>query len=325
MAIGKIAPIQKQYSNVINTIDQQLSKNNYARFPGTTQTFLPYKEKSGKYRTGLDDQAAYLDRLPEEERESEKARIRAAKKSLEDRLQIPGILDATSPFWNFAASDAVLREKFGTDLKVAPVKIGNEEVVFDTSDILKEIAWYWLRVHPGIAPSLEKYRQGAVSADVKYYIVDDDAEQRQNYSRKKEINKAIVAFEALTPTKQKQIGRLMGLPVTESTTEETVYNLIDSLLKETEFKTGNFKGLAPVKLFNDLIATTDIRLKVKDLVEQAMTHSIYRFDRGGKIQEGGITVASSKDDLVDFLLDEKNQMDLISLEKKLTNKKIEKS
>ncbi len=117
----------------------------------------------------------------------------------------------------------------------------------------------------------------------------------------------------------------MGLAVTDSSTEETVYNLIDSQLKETEFTTGAFKGLAPVKLFNDLISTTDSRLKVKDLVEQAITHSVYRFGQGGKLQEGGITVAGSKEDLVEFLLDEKNQMDLIALEKKLINKKIEKS
>lgn len=324
MASGKIAPIPKQYSNVINTIDQQLSKNGYARFPGTTQTFLPYKEVSGKYRTGLDDEAAYLDRLPEETREAEKKRIRIDKARLEADLGVPGILDPTSLFWNFAASEADLKAKFGTDVKVSPVKIGNSEVVFDTSSALKEIAWHWIRVHPGIASSLEKYKQGAISADVKYYVVDDEAENTQTYNRKKEINKAIVAFEDMAPTKRKQIARLMGLPITESTKEEVVYNLIDSLLKETEFKDGAHKGLAPVKLFNDLLKTTDSRLKVKDLVEQAITHSIYRFGQGGKLQEGGITIATSKEELVEFLLDEKQQLDLIALEKKLTNKKIEK-
>lgn len=325
MAIGKIAPIQKQYGNVINTVDQQLAKNGYARFPGTTQTFLPYKEVSGKYRTGLDKDAAYLDRLPEDAKKAEVTRIIETKARLEKQINIPGILEPTSLFWNFAASENDLRKKFGTDIKVSPVKVGNDEMIFDTSDLMKEITWNWIKVHPGIAPSLEGYKKGAVSADVKYYVVDDEAENKQTYDRKKQINKAIVAFEDMSPTKRKQIARLMGIPVTDSTKEEVVYNLVDSILKETEFKDGAFKGLAPVKLFTDLLKTTDQRLKVKDLVEQAITHSIYRFGQGGKLQEGGMTIATTKEELVEFLLEEKNQMDLIALEQKLTNKKIEKS
>lgn len=322
---GKIAPISKQFGDAINTLEQQLAKHSYHRFPGTSETFLPYKEHSGKYRTGLDVNAPYLERLPEEEKKAEKERIIKDKERLEKALGVPGILEPTSPFYNFAVSREFLIKKFGTDLKVSPVKIGNDDEFFDNSDTMREITWNWIKVHPRVAPSLDAYRKGQVPSDIKYYVVDEGAEVRETFSRKKEINKAIVAFESLTPTKKKQIARLMGLPVTEATTEETVYNLIDSQLKETEFKDGKFKGLAPVRLFNDLIATTDERIKIKDLVEQALIHSIYREAQGGKIVEGGVTVAVSKEDLVTFLLDEKNQMDVIALEKKLNIKKIEKS
>lgn len=321
---GKIAPIKKQFSDTLNTIDQQLAKYGYTRYPGTSETFLPFRETSGKYRTGLDIKAPYLQRLPEEEREAEIERITKDKERLENELGVPGILDPTSLFWNFAASKEQLQAKFGVTLQVEPIKIGNDEEFFNGSDPMKEIAWNWIKVHPRIAPSLDAWKRGEVPAEVKYYIVDDEAEQKDTYSRKKEINKAIVAFENLTPTKKKQIARLMGLPVTDNTTEEAVYNLIDSQLKETEFREGKNKGLAPVKLFNDLIATTDERIKVKDLVEQAITHSVYRPGQGGKILEGGLTIATSKEELVETLLDEKNQLDLIALEKKLTSKKIEK-
>lgn len=321
---GKIAPIKKSFSNAINTIDQQLDKNGLTRYPGTSELFLPYKEASGKYRTGLDPKASYLNRLPEEDKKAEIKRINETRQRLEDALGVPGILEPTSLFWNFTTSKEQLVAKFGAELRVSPVKIGNDEEYFDTSDPMKEIAWNWIRVHPRIASSLDAWKRGEVPAEVKYYVVDDEAEQRDTYSRKKEINKAIVAFENLSPTKKKQIARLMGLPVTDSTTEESVYNLIDTQLKETEFREGKNKGLAPVKLFNELIATTDERIKVKDLVEQAFTHSIYRPGQGGKVLEGGVTIATSKDELVETLLDEKNQVDLIALEKKLTSKKIEK-
>jgi len=323
--IAKISPIRKEYSNTFNTIDQQLAKHDYYRFPGTAVTILPHKEASGKYRTGLDDEAPYLNNLSEEDRKTEIERIRKDKVRLEKALGMEGtgVLDPTSPFYNFAASSEMLRTKFGSDIKVSPVKLGTTDIIFhlDGSDAMKEITWNWLSVSPRIAPSLDAYKQGKVPSDVQYYIADDEAESRDTYKRKKAINSAIAEFEALSPTKRKQIARLMGLPVTEETKEEVVYNLIDTQLKETEFKDGKHKGLAPVKLFTELIKTTDERLKVKDLVEQAIAHSIYRVGTGGKMMEGEVTASPSKEDLVEHLLQPENQMDVLALEKKLNIKK----
>lgn len=323
---AKISPVRKEYSNTFNTIDQQLAKHDYYRFPGATVTILPHKETSGKYRTGLDEHALYLDNMSKEDRDREVKRIKEDKARLEKDLGLEnsGILDPTSPFYNYSSSSEVLKKRFGTDIKVSPVKLGTNDVIFDLdgTDVMKEITWNWLSVSPKIAPSLDSYKKGEVPADVQYYIADDEAESRDTYKRKKAINEAIADFESLTPSKRKQIARLMGLPVTEDTKEEVVYNLIDTQLKETEFKAGRNKGLAPVKLFNELIKTTDDRLRVKDLLEQALTHSVYRVGPGGKILEGELTVSPSKEDFVEFLLDTANQMDVITLEKKLNNKKI---
>ena len=323
---NKIAPIKKDYgTSQIKHIEQQLAANGYTRFPGTSETVLPYKETSGKYRTGLDPDAPYLLRLPDESREAEVKRIKEVKKRIEDSLGVPGILDPTSLFWNYAASDQALTTKFGTILRVTPVKLGNEEEYFNfTNDPMREIAWNWIKVHPRIAPSYDAWKRGEVAADTKYYIVDDDAEATETFSKKKAINNAVIELDRLTPTKRKQIARLMGLPVTESTTEEVVYNLLDSQIKESELKEGPYKGQAPVRLFTDLVKTTDDRLKVKDLVEQAITHNIYRFGVGGKILEGAVTIAITKDELVENLLKDTAQLDVIALEKRLTGKKLEK-
>ena len=322
--IGKVAPIVKQYGDQVNTIDQQLNKNGYQRFPGTMEMLLPYKEVNGRYRTGLDVDASYLLRLADEDREAEIKRITEDKKRIENVLGVPGILNSNSIFYNFAVSKEQLVAKFGTDLQVSPVKLTDKEEFFDGEEIGKEIAWNWLRVHPRIAPSLDAYKAGKVSSDVKYYVVDDEAETRESYSKNREINKAIVAFESLSPTKKKQIGRQMGLPITESTKEESVYNLMSDVLREKEFKIGKLKGSSPLRLFNELIIMSDDRLKVKDLVTEAMTHSVYRPAQGGKITEGGITVAESELDLVEILMREDKQQDLLILEKKLKVKKIDK-
>lgn len=323
---AKISPVRKEYSNTFNTIDQQLAKNGFYRAPGSTAMFLPHKETSGKYRTGLDVDALYLNNLSEEDKKAEIKRITEDKKRLEKALGMEGtgILDPTSPFYNFAASSETLKKKFGTDIKISPVKLGNDDMLFylDGTDAMKEITWNWLSVSPRIAPSLEAYENKRVPSDIQYYIADDEAENKDKYKKNKAVNEAIAQFDALTPSKRKQIARLMALPVTEDTKEEVVYNLMNERLKAGEYKDGPNKGTSPVRLFAQLIKTTDDRLKVKDLVEQALTHSVYRTGVNGKIMEGELVASPSKEDMVEHLLKTENQIELIALEKKLNNKKI---
>jgi CO dehydrogenase/acetyl-CoA synthase gamma subunit (corrinoid Fe-S protein) len=126
----------------------------------------------------------------------------------------------------------------------------------------------------------------------------------------------------MTPDKKKKVARLLGLPVTDDTKEEVVYNLVDNVLKQTEFKTGKYQGLTPVEVFNRFADMKENLLHIKDLVKQALTHSIYRAKANGKIYEGEFEVAKDEDDLVKFLADDDNQDELITLEQKVKTKKL---
>ena len=63
-------------------------------------------------------------------------------------------------------------------------------------------------------------------------------------------------------------------------------------------------------------------LHIKDLVKQALSHSVYRLKPNGKIYEGEFEIASDEDELVKHLADDDNQEDLITLEQKLKSKKL---
>jgi hypothetical protein len=63
-------------------------------------------------------------------------------------------------------------------------------------------------------------------------------------------------------------------------------------------------------------------LHIKDLVKQAISHSVYRVRPNGKVYEGEFEIAKDEDDLVKFLADEDNQDQLLTLEGKLKSKKI---
>jgi hypothetical protein len=294
-----------------------LALRGFTRIPGTGVFKYPYRELDGKYRTGLDPDAAYIRRIQDPlEREMEIERVTALKQRLEKDL---GDIDLgpRSQFWNYGLSTSNQ-----DSLHVQPVKLLDGDNFFDLGIPFQELAFAWLRVHPTIASSYQAWERGEFPADTQFYVADDEVENAVLFKKKQLINKAIVKFDSMTPEKKKKVARLLGLPVTDNTTEEAVYNQVDNLLKQTEFKNGKYQGLSPVEVFNRYADMRENLLHIKDLVKQALTHSIYRARPSGKIYEGEFEVAKDEDDLIKTLADDDNQDMLLTLEGKLKTKKL---
>jgi hypothetical protein len=316
--IGKISTIKKEYNNSqLQTMQGGLAIKGLTRIPGTGVFKYPYKELDGRYRTGLDPEANYIRRISDPlERELEVERVKNLREKLE--LALGGIdLGPRSKFWNYGLSTSS-----DDALHVQPVKLVDGDNFFDLNMPLQELAFSWLRVHPTIASSYQAWERGEYPADIQFYVADDEIENAVLFKKKQLINKAIVKFDAMTPEKKRKVARLLGLPVTEDTKEEAVYNLVDNVLKQTEFKNGKYQGLNPVEVFTRFADMKENLLHIKDLVKQAITHSVYRLKANGKIYEGEFEVAKDEDDLVKHLADDDNQEDLITLEQKLKSKKL---
>lgn len=316
--LGKISTIKKQYnSSQLQTMDSNLANLGMTRIPGTGVFKYPYKELDGKYRTGLDPDAGYIRRIQDPtEKELEIERVTELRDKLQSKL---GDIDLgpRAKFWNYALSTGV-----NDDLHVQPVKLLDGDNYFDLSLPLQELAFAWLRVHPTIASSYQAWERGEFPADTQFYVVNDDIENAIVYKKKQLINKAIVKFDSMSPEKKKKVARLLGLPVTDETKEEVVYNQVDNVLKQSEMKTGSFKGLNPVEVFNRFADMKENLLHIKDLVKQAIQHSIYRVKPNGRIYEGEFEIAKEEDELIKFLADEDNQDELLTLEGKLKTKKL---
>lgn len=316
--IGKISTIKKEYNNSqLQTMQGGLAAKGYTRIPGTGVFKYPYKELDGQYRTGLDPNAAYIRRIKDNtERELEIERVTELRARLEDALG--GIdLGPRSQFWNYGLSTST-----SDTLHVQAVKLMDGDNFFDFSNTSQELAFAWLRVHPTIASSYQAWERGEYPADVQFYVADDEIENAVLFKKKQLINKAIVKFDGMTPEKKRKVARLLGLPVSEDTKEESVYNQVDNLLKQTEFKNGKYQGLNPVEVFNRYADMKENLLHIKDLVKQAITHSVYRLKPNGKVYEGEFEIAADEEDLVKFLADEDNQDQLLTLEGKLKTKKL---
>lgn len=316
--LGKISTLKKEYNNSqLQTMQGGLSLRGLTRIPGTGVFKYPYKELDGKYRTGIDPDAAYIRRISDPlEREMETERVTALRDKLQSAL---GDVDLgpRSSFWNYGMSTSS-----NDSLHVQPVKLMDGDNFFDLSIPLQEIAFSWLRVHPTIASSYQAWERGEFPADTQFYVADEDIENAVMFKKKQLINKAIVKFDSMTPERKRKVARLLGLPVTDDTKEEAVYNLVDNVLKQTEFKNGKYQGLNPVEVFTRFADMKDNLLHIKDLVKQALTHSIYRARPNGKIYEGEFEVAKDEDDLIKLLADDDNQDLLLTLEGKLKSKKL---
>ena len=315
---GKISTIKREFnSSQLQTMDSGLAQKGMTRIPGTGVFKYPYKELDGKYRTGLDPDAAYIRRIKDDtERELEVERVTTLRKKLEDEI---GDIDLgpRSKFWNYGLSLSP-----DDQTHVQAVKLMDGDNYFDLSNAFQEIAFSWLRVHPTIASSHQAWERGEYPAETQFYVVDDEIENAVIYKKKQLINKAIVKFDSMTPEKKRKVARLLGLPVSEDSKEEIVYNLVDNVLKQTEFKNGKYSGLNPVEVFNRFADMKEALLHIKDLVKQAVTHSIYRIKPNGKVYEGEFEIAKDEEDLVKFLADDDNQDELLVLEGKLKTKKL---
>ena len=315
---GKISTIKREYnSSQLQTMDSGLAQKGMTRIPGTGVFKYPYKELDGKYRTGLDPDAAYIRRIGDPvERELEAERVKNLRARLESEL---GDIDLgpRSNFWNYGLSTST-----DDPTHVQSVKLLDGDNYFDLSVPFQEIAFSWLRVHPTIASSYQAWERGEYPAETQFYVVDDEIENAIIYKKKQLINKAIVKFDSMTPEKKKKVARLLGLPVTEDTKEEVVYNQVDNVLKQTEFKNGKYSGLNPVEVFNRFADMKEDLLHIQDLIKQAVTHSVYRIKPNGKVYEGEFEVAKDEQDLIKFLADDDNQDELLILEGKLKTKKL---
>ena len=316
--IGKISTLKKDYNNSqLQTMQGGLALKGMTRIPGTGVFKYPYKELDGQYRTGLDANAAYIRRISDNvERELEIERVTELRKKLEAQL---GDIDLgpRSNFWNYGLSTST-----DDTLHVQAVKLMDGDNFFDFSNPSQELAFAWLRVHPTIASSYQAWERGEYPADIQFYVADDEIENAVLFKKKQLINKAIIKFDQMTPEKKRKVARLLGLPVSEDSKEETVYNQVDNLLKQTEFKNGKYAGLNPVEVFGRYADMKENLLHIKDLVKQAITHSVYRLKPNGKVYEGEFEIAKDEDDLVKFLADEDNQDELLTLEGKLKSKKL---
>lgn len=314
----KISPVKKDFETKFKTLESSLHQLGYTRFPSTHTFLTPNKEADGRYRTGIDKKAVYLNKLGAEEKKIELQLIDELLKKLKDAFGDGIDLGPRSPIWNAYMSED--DEKY-QGIKVSALKAGNGDIIINPDAHPQQLLDYcWIRVNKNVARSAEAYARGECPT-CSFYVQNDEVENQLLYQKKMTINKATADLIALSPMKQRQVARLMLLPVTDSTTPEAVYNMLDSVLKKVEFDAKELRTLTPIKYFNELVTMSDDLLYTKDIIEQALRDNIFRKGTGDTIMKGTEVVFETKEEMVRHMMKTENQKEFLSLAKMLEVKK----
>lgn len=294
-----ISTVEQPVSEKHPSIGKTLRDMGRTRFHGTTMRLTPKAEKDGRYRTGIDEKAIYLNSMSEQEREVELEKIRGWKTQIQESY---GEVDL-GPRSSFYSKIYDSRIDPGQKCPIAIFKDGDNILNLDNKEDL--IRYCYLRVHDWVAPSAEALLSGQYPT-ARFYIKDTEHEHEIFYKRKTLVNKAKQELENLTTKKRTTIARQLGLPVTDQTKETSVYRLLDDYISLGE-KKANAENIT---LFNKFLKMKDDNLAIMDTIVVGLEYNVIRKVRA-EFMRGEVPMGKTKDEVAKFLGNPKNQMDFL--------------
>jgi len=295
-----IRPYKKTISNP-RTLEGSLAQNGYNFIPGTARKFYPRVDSRGVIRTGLDENSPKLKSILDlKTREQEMARVRQLKEYYEALLDES--LEPSSTFYD--------------EIKENGINLEDGDNIFNMENPRDAITFYWLMETEMVAPSLDSIESGETDGSmVRFYVFDGSVETKTTFERKKRINSAIAALDKMSQIKRKKVQKLIGLGLSNTSSEEEVYNAIDEYLRTSS----TALGLDPIENFMRIMNYSDDLLDIKSLIRDLIDTNIVRV-KGSIVYEGEHVWAKSVEEFELLLLDPKNTVEYDSFKDKLKQK-----
>lgn len=295
-----IRPYKKPNSNP-RTLEGSLAQNGYTFIPGTARKFYPRVDSRGVIRTGLDENSPKLKAILDlKTREQEMGRVRQLKEYYESLLDES--LEPNSTFYE--------------EIKENGIGLEDGDNIFNLDNPRDAVNFYWLMETEMVAPSLDSIESGETDSSlVRFYVFDGTVETKSTFERKKRINSAIAALDKMSAIKRKKIQKLIGLGLSNTASEEEVYNAVDEYLRTPS----SALGLDPIENFSKIVGYSEDLLDVKALIKDLIDTNIVRV-KGSIVYEGEHVWSKSVEEFELFLTDPKNTTEYESFKDKLKNK-----
>lgn len=295
-----IRPIRKEPSN-LRTLEGSLYKEGYNFVPGTIKKFFPRVDSRGVIRTGLDETSIRIRAIEDPKaREQEFERVKNLRTYYESILDES--LEPNSTFYD--------------EIKELGYTLEDTENVFNMDNPRDAVNFFWLMETEMVAKSLDEVESRRVDTSIiRFYVYDGEVETKSTFERKKRINSAIATLDNMSSLKRKKIQKLIGLGLSNTATEEEVYNSIDEFLRMPS----SSLGFDPIQKFNTILSYSDDLLDVKSLVTDLINETIVRI-KGGIVYEGEHVWSKSIEEFELYLADPKHTEEYDAFKDKLTNR-----
>lgn len=279
-------------------------------FPGTKK-IIEIPEKHGKYLTGYDVNAYYLDALDEKEKEKEINRIKEQLEFFSNRYSSFRVDDVK--ITKTKEGDVEANEFYKNML----LEIGAETTILNTANpidlvkinIIKTNARYNtdFLIAPDLRTAMESNR------DYKFYIADTEADVEQEVSKRRELNKAISVLDELSSNDKTKFLLVVKylLPTNKSYHKESDNRLykraddyINGIVDGEQVKNGD----QFYKNFLKACNTERDELLKKVLVKYAIYLNVIRANKEKDFiyVKTGQDVGKSPDDIYKYLSNPKN-------------------
>lgn len=304
-----------------------LSDYGFQAFPGS-KTYLEVPVIYGKYLTGFDINAFYLDKLDDKAKEKE---IKSIKKKIED---------FNKKFPHFKVDD-VKAPQNPEDSNIKPnpfyadmvLELKSDITVFDTNDpeglVKIEIIKTNAKHNPffEIAPDLVTAKES--NREYKYYIVNADRDVEEEVSYKKELNKATSTLDTLSSTDRDKFILVIKylLPANRGYNSESEMRLykraddyINGIIEGEKVRGGENNH----KNFLKVAEMSKEELLNKVMIKYAILTNVIRFNSKSKEFEYSKTqqeLGKVPEDIYDYLTNPKN-MELLKDIKEETQNEI---
>jgi hypothetical protein len=291
-----------------NTLEGTLHKYKYTSVPGSVKKLFPRTDAKGRIRTGIDENATKVLSIRDASlREQEQERLKAIRLDLEYRLGES--LEPDSPFWND------IKGNLDNAGDAGGYGLEDKDNIFDMNNPMHAVNYYWLMETGFIAPSLAAIEDGEVDPSVYFYVHDDEITASVQYERKQRINKVKLSLETMGDIRRKQIAKLLGLGISETSSAQKVYVALDEYLSTPKA----MLDTDPIDNFQKYTEMSEELVAIKALAQDLIKYNIVRLT-GSIVKEGEYIWGKTVEEFELLLIDPANSEILVSFEDKLRNK-----
>jgi hypothetical protein len=295
---------------------EELAKKGLGTFPGITQTVsASWNDRLKKYdRTGFDENAPSVMRLPAEKRKEVQERIIAKREELESIIGIPGYLKANSEAW--LNEVCMVEIEVGQDLKI---KVnGNTNELRPAENYRDAIALSLIFNDPTFPKSKAdiskpEYRNS------KFYLTTSEETAEFNKSKIQKTRKANIEMAKLFDEgKNKQRAWEIAFKLGLVNKQKVDAEVLEMRMHDAVF---NDKTGKTLEAFLEACELDKNTLLIHNLFQQAINLGVVRVSPDGYYHRGHTNYRKTKQESISYLMSPGMEIEMAELKSEVERRK----